>query len=66
MMIVFGDLDSDFAAFFSDDIGLKSITLDDIKLDDNNFDDCNPETINHARLMAWHNRYKQRKVSKNR
>ena len=48
MMIVFGDLDSDFAAFFSNDIGLKSVTLDDIKLDDNNFDDCNPETISHA------------------
>ena len=36
--------------------------LDNINLDDNNFGDCDPETINHVRLMAWYNRFKQHKA----
>ena len=36
--------------------------LDNINLDDNNFDDCDLETINHVRLMAWYNRFKQHKA----
>ena len=60
--IVFGNLDSDFVAFFSNDIGLNSITFDNINLDDDNFDDCDPGTIAHVRLMARRNRYKQRKA----
>ena len=59
--MVFGDLDSHFVTFFSNDIVLNSITLDNINLDDNNFDYCGPETITHVRFKAWHNRYKQRK-----
>ena len=62
--IVFGKLDSDFVTFFSNAIGLNSITLYSINLDDDNFDDCDPETICHVRLTAWYNRYKQRKASK--
>ena len=61
---MFGDLNSDFITFFSNDIGLNSITLDNINLDDNNFDYWDTETISHIKLMAEHNRYKQLKASK--
>ena len=64
--IVFGDLDSDFATFFSEGIGLNSVTLDDINLDDDHFDYCDVETINHVRLIGWYNKYKHRKISKKR
>ena len=50
--IVFGDLDSDFVTFFIKDIGLKSITLDNINVDGDNFHFCDPETINHVKLMG--------------
>ena len=56
--VAFGDLDSDFVTFFSRDIGLNSITLENINLDDDHFDYCDPETINHVKPMAWHNTYK--------
>ena len=49
--IVFGDLDSDFVTLFGNDRELSSITLDNINLDDDHFCDCDPETINHFRLM---------------
>ena len=64
--IVFDDLDSDFATFFCNDIGLNSITLYNINFDDDNFVACDPETISHIRLMAWYNRFKQRKACKKR
>ena len=41
--IFFGDLDSDFITFFSEDIGLKSITLDNINLHDKYFDHSDPD-----------------------
>ena len=50
--IVFGDLEFDFIIFFSSDIDLNSITLDKINLDDDDFDYCDPETINHVKLMS--------------
>ena len=50
--IVFGDLDSDFVTFFSKDICLNSITLDNINLDDDSFDYYDPGTINRVRLMG--------------
>ena len=40
-------------------IGLNSISLDYVK-----FHDDDPETIIHVRVMAWCNRYKQRKACK--
>ena len=43
MTVVFGDIDSDIVTFFSTDIGLNILNLDD------NFDNCNTETISHAR-----------------
>ena len=39
-----------------------SVDLDNIILDNVNFDEDDPETIIHARLLSWRNRFKQRKV----
>lgn len=61
--IVFQDIDSDIATFFSIlDIDLTNIKLENINLDDDKFDDYNPETINHIRLMACYNGYEQHKT----
>ena len=62
--IVLGGIDSDIVTFFSNDIGLNSVIMNNINLDDDDFGDCDPETINHGRLMAWYNRYKQHKKCK--
>ena len=48
--IVFDDLDSDFVTFFSSDIGLNRIAVDNINLDDYYLDHLDPETINHVNL----------------
>ena len=61
---IFGDLDSDFDTFFSEDVVLNSISFDNTNLDDEHFDHCDPEIINHVRHMGWYNKYKQRKASK--
>ena len=45
-------------------MGLVIIDLDNINLDDDNFDEDALETIIHVRLMAWCNRFKQRKACK--
>ena len=60
--IVFGDIDSDIVTFFSIDIGLNCMNLNNVNIDDDNFGDYDPETINHFRLMAWYNRYEQHKI----
>ena len=62
--IVIDEIDSDFVTFFSNDIGLNSITLDN--LDDDVSDDCDPETISFDRVMDWHNRVIQCQASKKR
>ena len=41
------DIGSDNVIFVSDDIGLKTIYLNNINLDDDNFDDYDRETIIH-------------------
>ena len=64
--IVFGDIDSDIVTFFSNDIGLNSISLSNTNLVEEKFDDGDPETINHFRLMAWYNKHKQHKACKKR
>ena len=43
--VVFGDIDSDTVTFYSNDIGLSNISLNNINPDDNNFDDYDPKTI---------------------
>ena len=62
--IVFGDLDSDIVRFFSSDIALNSITVENINLDDSNLDYIDPETISYVRRMDWYNGFKQRKTYK--
>ena len=53
--IVFGDL----VTFF-----LNDISLNNINLDEDNFGYCDPESIDHFRLMNWYNKFKQRKALK--
>ena len=50
------DIHSDIATFFSDDMGLNTIYLNNINLDDANFDNYDPETIIDVRFMVWFNR----------
>ena len=52
---VFGDLDSYFLTFFSNDISINSITLDNTNLDDNNFADCDVEINSHVILKDLNN-----------
>ena len=54
-------LEEDIATFFSDDMNLVTIYLDNINLVDDNFDDDDPETIIHVATMTWCNRFKQGK-----
>ena len=49
--IFLGKLASDIVTFFSNDIGVSSINLNNINHDDDNFDDCHPEAINHVSLL---------------
>ena len=60
------NLDTDLSA--NDDIILinkdSNVDIDNINLDDVNFDEDDPKTINHVRLIAWCNRYKQGKSLK--
>ena len=42
-------------------MGILSVDLNNINLDDGKFDEDDSETIIHVRLMAWCNRFKQRK-----
>ena len=57
--IFFPDVDSNMVKFLSDDMGFNIIDLNNININDDNFDEDDPETINHARLNAWHNRFKK-------
>ena len=62
--IVFVNAYSVNVTFFSDDIGLAMVDLNDVSLDDDNFDNDDPEIIIHVRFMAGCNRYKQTKACK--
>lgn len=55
--IVFLYISFNIVTFFSIDISLNTINLNNIKLDDNDFDNYDPETIIHVHLMGWCNRY---------
>ena len=54
-MIIFGSI-----TFSSDELEI----LNNIKLHDANFYEDDPKAIIHVRLLAWHNRLKQRKAFK--
>ena len=43
-------------------MGILSLDLDKIYFDDVNFYENDPETIIHARLLAWHNKFEQCKT----
>ena len=49
-----------------DDMGFNTADINNINLDNNDdaFDEDELETINHVRLIAWRNRFKQRKICK--
>ena len=61
--IVFVIADSDNVIFFSENMGLSTIDLNNINLDDDNFVEDDPETIIHLRLMAWCNKNEHFKFS---
>ena len=58
------DIDFGTITLFSDDMGLLTKDLNNINLNADNFGEDDPETIIHVRLMAWCNRFKQRKTCK--
>ena len=64
--LIFGGIDSDTVTFFISDIGLNSMNLNNVDLDDDIFDDYNPEAIDHIRIMAWNDKYKQHQPCKKR
>ena len=43
----------------SNGIGLNSLNCNNVNLDENKLDDCDPATVNHVKLLAWYNRFKQ-------
>ena len=51
--------DSGNVSFYSDEMGVLSVDLNNINLDDDNFIEDDPETIIHVKFMAWRNEYKQ-------
>ena len=60
--IVFVNEDSDFVTYFSGDMGLNILNFDNGNPEDDNFGEDDPESIIHVRVMALHNRCKQRKL----
>ena len=60
--IFYNDLKIDFVTFFSKDIGLNSITLNNIVL----IIVIQPEISSYVRLMVWYNKFKQCKSCKKR
>ena len=54
----------DIVTFVSDDMGIKTISLNVINLDDNNFNEDGREIVIHVKLIAWCIKYRQRKASK--
>ena len=59
--LIFVNKNSNYLTFFSYEMGITSVDIIDIKHDDVSFDGDDPKTTNHVRVMAWHNRFKQRK-----
>ena len=61
-ILIFVNADSHNVTFLSDDVALVNVNLNNVSLDDDKFDHGNPEI--YARIVAWCNRYKQRKTCK--
>ena len=49
--------------FFSNEMGILNIDLNNINVD-NNFDEDDPDTIILIRLLAWHIKFEKRKALK--
>ena len=64
IMYSFFDECSGNVIFTTDEIGVLCVNLSNINLDDDIFYEDDPKTITHARLLAWHNKLKQRKAFK--
>ena len=64
MMIYFFHENSGNVTFSSNEMGILSVDLSNINFDDGNFYEDGPKTITHVRLLAWHNKHKQRKAFK--
>ena len=61
------DMDSDIIAFFNDSMIFVNIGLNNnIDFDDNNFDKDDPANIVPVRIIAWCDRFKQRKACRKR
>ena len=61
--IDFNYIDDDIVTFFSDNMDINTIDLNNSNLDDNDNDD-ELETMIHVRLVAWCYYYKQRQTFK--
>ena len=62
-----GVFDKDFSkvTFFANQMGILRVDLDKINLNNyNNFQEGNPDTIVHAKSLAWHNKFEKRKEFK--
>ena len=62
--MIFVNEGSNYFAFFSNEMDILSVDLNNINFNDVKFDENDPETIIHVRHIAWRNRYKQRKSCK--
>ena len=62
--IIFVNEDFNYVIFFSDEMNILSVGLNNINLDDVNFDKDDSKASIHVRLMAWCNRFKQCKAFK--
>ena len=58
------DIKSDIVIYFNDGMGLNTIDHNNINLNDDNFDEDRPTNIVLVRLIAWCNRFEQRKECK--
>ena len=63
--VLFFDEDLSKVTFYANKMGILGVDLYNINLDDdNNFYEDDPETIIHAKLLAWCNKFEKRKALK--
>ena len=62
--ILFFDQFSGNVTFTIDEMGILCVNLKNINLYDAKFSEDDPKTIIHVRLLAWHNKLKQREAFK--
>ena len=63
MMIYAFDEDFSKVTFYANEIGILGLDLDEININDNdNFCEDHPDTVNHFRILPWHNKFEKRKI----